>query len=143
MIEFLKYIAVVVFILGSNFVNAQDLASVDKRKRDAMVKELDLNELQVTMIDTVFFQYSRQLNELDAQIQDIETSGEFAEEDVVVRVSVMQQEKKDLREVRELDLKMLLRPEQAVIYDEKIRPSKPQVLHFGIHNRADCNVCKK
>ncbi|MFT4779606.1 MAG: hypothetical protein ACI923_002147 [Flavobacteriales bacterium] len=124
-------------------MNAQDLASVDKRKRDAMVKELDLNELQVTMIDTVFFQYSRQLNELDAQIQDIETSGEFAEEDVVVRVSVMQQEKKDLREVRELDLKMLLRPEQAVIYDEKIRPSKPQVLHFGIHNRADCNVCKK
>lgn len=143
MMKFLKYIAVVVFILGGNFVKAQDLASVDQRKRDAMVKELNLNAQQVSMIDTIFAQYGRQLSALDAEIQNIETSGAYPEDQVVVRVSVLQQEKKDLREVRELDLKMLLRPEQVAIYTEKIQPNKPQVLHFGIHNRADCNVCKK
>ena len=134
---------VFIIILTGNFVNAQELSSVDQRKRDAMVRELSLTTLQQSLIDTVFMRYAEKLNDLDLRISDIETSGEFAEEDVVVRVSVLQQEKKDLRALRELDLKMLLQPEQVVIYDEKIQPNKPKVLHFGIHNRADCNVCVK
>jgi len=57
------------------------------------------------------------------------------------KVSALNQKKKDIRDMRELDVRLQLNPAQLKIYDEKIKPVKPQVLHFGLHNRADCKVC--
>lgn len=95
------------------------------------------------MLDSLFIGYARELNAIDARIDSAEANPEISEDQLLVRINVLNQEKKDLKEVRELDIKSVLQPEQVAIYDEKVAPQKPKVLHFGIHNRADCNVCTK
>jgi len=62
---------------------------------------------------------------------------------VMTEIKVKNQIIKDIREERDLEIQSLLNPEQLAIYNEKVKPQKPQVLHFGMHNRADCNVCKQ
>jgi len=37
---------------------------------------------------------------------------------------------------------LALPQELRVRFEQLISPSRPAVLHFGIHNRMDCNVCK-
>lgn len=62
---------------------------------------------------------------------------------LAVQLKVINQQIKDLREERDLAIQAELNPDQLEIYTTRIKPAKPQVLHFGLHNRADCNVCKE
>ncbi|WP_306643681.1 hypothetical protein [Sanyastnella coralliicola] len=134
---------IVVLICASNFGYAQDLSIVDKRKRDAIDKNITLTPDQSAAIDSVFQHYAAEFNLLDLRTDEVESDTLLTEDQVLVRIQMIGQEKKDLRELRELDIRAQLNKEQLVIYDEKIQPAKPQVLHFGIHNRADCGVCKQ
>jgi hypothetical protein len=139
---------IIVFVLlvigwAPKFAKAQDLSPADQRKRDAISEAIELTEQQAVMLDSLFIGYARELNAIDARIDSAEANPEISEDQLLVRINVLNQEKKDLKEVRELDIKSVLQPEQVAIYDEKVAPQKPKVLHFGIHNRADCNVCTK
>lgn len=127
----------------ANFGIAQELSPADQRKRDAIVKELTLNEQQVVLLDSLYTQCAVKLEEIDLRLKEVSRSDSLSEDQVLVRTSVMQQERKDLREIRDLETKAFLSTEQQALFDEKIAPQKPQVLHFGIHNRADCNVCNQ
>ena len=55
----------------------------------------------------------------------------------MTQLKVLNQQIKDVREMRDLDIVKSLNAEQLQIYNEKIKPAKPQILHFGLHNRAD------
>ncbi len=52
------------------------------------------------------------------------------------------EKKKLLKNSRELNLRSLFTTEQSIIYDTKIKPGKPAVIHMGInHDRVNCTVC--
>ncbi len=121
--------------------NAQELSAADERKRKALSEQLGLLPLQEQLLDTLFYAYAREFAALDAQMKAAERDPALSEEDVVLRMHVISQERTDLRAVRELDIKTILTPEQRVVYEERIQPAKPNVLHFGIHNKMDCNIC--
>lgn len=127
----------------SKIGNAQELSTADQRKKVTIFREIELTPQQESMIDSLFVSYAQELNAIDTRIDSLEADPNLNEDQLLVRINVLNQEKKDLKEVRELDIKSVLQPEQVAIYDEKVAPQKPKVLHFGIHNRADCNVCDK
>ena len=125
----------------TNVAIGQQLSPADQRKRSAISENIELHPVQSTLLDSLFTSYGRTLHSVDLRIDEIESDTSMTEDQVLLRINILNQEKKDIREMRELDIKSILRPDQVIIYDEKVAPSKPQVLHFGIHNRADCKVC--
>lgn len=140
----MKWLCVHVFLLVCTSLLAQDatLSRMDQRKKNAMTTELNLSESQQQQTDSIFKAFAITLNEIEGSLKTAQRDTTIAEADLNSMLSDFNQEKKDLRLLRDLELKGLLTPEQVKIYDDVIAPSKPQVLHFGIHNRADCNVCK-
>jgi len=49
---------------------------------------------------------------------------------------------KQCKTSRNVLITLALPQELRVRFEQLISPSRPAVLHFGIHNRMDCNVCK-
>ncbi|PCJ81448.1 MAG: hypothetical protein COA49_04965 [Bacteroidetes bacterium] len=49
---------------------------------------------------------------------------------------------RDCEDRRNIAIKVSLPISLRSVFDEIFYPQKPAVLHFGIHNRADCKVCK-
>lgn len=133
-----------VFLLVCNSLLSQDatLSRMDQRKKNAMVTELNLTESQQQQTDSIFKVFAITLNDIEDSLKTAQRDTTIAEVDLNSMLRDFNQEKKDLRKLRDLELRRLLTPEQVKIHDEVIVPSKPQVLHFGVHNRADCNVCK-
>lgn len=126
----------------ANIGFAQELAAVDQRKLDAIEKTLELSDDQSKKIEALFTKYGALLSEVDKQIS-ITQKSDLPEDQIPSRISAYNQEKKDLRDLRELEIKSILNPLQRETYETKIQPEKPQVLHFGLHDRANCNVCVK
>ena len=140
----MKWMLVHVFLLVCNSLLSQDatLSRMDQRKKNAMVTELNLTESQQQQTDSIFKVFAITLNDIEDSLKTAQRDTTIAEVDLNSMLRDFNQEKKDLRKLRDLELRRLLTPEQVKIHDEVIVPSKPQVLHFGVHNRADCNVCK-
>lgn len=136
----------IMFFIGlitiANIGFAQELAAVDQRKLDAIEKTLELSDDQSQKIEALFNKYGALLSEVDKQIS-ITQKSDLPEDQIPSRISAYNQEKKDLRDLRELEIKSILNPLQRETYETKIQPEKPQVLHFGLHDRANCNVCVK
>ncbi|MDZ4751474.1 MAG: hypothetical protein SGI87_07675 [Flavobacteriales bacterium] len=102
--------------------------------------ELNLTSVQFAAIEKIYNSKQLELNACDSSIKVFEKTLDD-EVQLQTKVSALNQKKKDIRDMRELDVRLQLNPAQLKIYDEKIKPVKPQVLHFGLHNRADCKVC--
>ena len=139
------FVHTVVFFLIGNLLHAQEteLSSVDQRKRDAMVEKLNLSEVQLNQVDSVFHVFAPKILSYDLELKTVQRDTTLTDKELSTRMIVIRQNKKDERELRELELKTLLLPEQVLVYEKDIAPTKPKVLHFGIHNRADCKVCVK
>jgi hypothetical protein len=130
--------------IGSNFLatglNAQ--SSKDLVFIERMNEELSLSSIQKTSIIEVYHKTMLELDSVQQVIKVIEKSA-MPEEQVRLQVLVLNQEKKDIKEFRDLEVEQLLESEQLAKYKSDIKPDKPAVLHFGIHNRDDCRVCTK
>lgn len=48
----------------------------------------------------------------------------------------------ECRASRSKDIRAALDSSVRVDFDALALPERPRVLHFGVHNRMDCNVCK-
>lgn len=107
-----------------------------------MVETLNLDSIQKNQIDSIYGVHHQELNRVEHEMDSLERS-EISEEGLNLRISVLNQEKRDIREFRELDVLNTMTKEQQAIYAEKIKPEKPKVLHFGLHDRANCKVCLK
>ena len=46
------------------------------------------------------------------------------------------------RAYRSKDIRAALDSSARLAFDALALPKRPRVLHFGVHNRMDCNVCK-
>ncbi|MDP4665989.1 MAG: hypothetical protein NWS37_07105 [Flavobacteriaceae bacterium] len=138
----LRIMFFILFISIANIDYAQELAAIDQRKLDAIEKTIELDVNQKQQIQDVFSKYAVLISDIDKQISNTQKS-DIPEEQIPLRVSAYNQDKKDLRELRELEIKGILNSSQRLVYEEKIQPEKPQVLHFGLHDRANCNVCVK
>ena len=90
----------------------------------------------------VYLTHQSELNQLQAELDSLEKF-ETNESMLQLKMNVINQQKKDVRDQRELEFLALLTEAQRATYEERIKPQKPQVLHFGIHDRAKCNVCNK
>jgi hypothetical protein len=138
----LRIMFFILFISIANIDYAQELAAIDQRKLDAIEKTIELDVNQKQQIQVVFSKYALLISDIDKQIPNTQKS-DIPEEQIPLRVSAYNQDKKDLRDLRELEIKGILNPSQRLVYEKKIQPEKPQVLHFGLHDRANCNVCVK
>lgn len=105
-------------------------------------KELTLSEIQKQPLDSIYAKYTLEIYKIDSAIKSVQQS-DSSEEMINNEVSRLNEERKMKKDLRELDLLSILNEQQKKIYAEKIKPAKPQVLHFGInHDRASCVVCE-
>ncbi len=122
-------------------VSAQ-LSEKDSRFLSTVRDTLQLSTDQNSRLERVYLDCQKELDKLQNEVDSLEKFEE-SESLLNLKVNVLNQKKKDVKEQRELDLRAILTVEQKEIYDAKIKPQKPKVLHFGIHDRAKCNVCIK
>jgi hypothetical protein len=103
--------------------------------------ELNLNEVQSAVVDTLYKKTSADIRMIDKEIMSLSRKS-ILEEEKKNKIAALELNKKNIRESRDLSVKLMLTTEQKKIYDEKIKPSKPAVLHMGLtHDRASCTVC--
>ena len=114
----------------------------DARFVAKLKQELGLTQHQSLELDSLYAMFNLGLQAIQDDIDRIESS-DASEKEINMRVSIKVQEKKDLKEEREQALLRVLSDDQRITYETDIKPAKPAVLHFGIHNRADCNVCTR
>ena len=120
--------------------NAQ-LNATDSLHLALLNHELLLNPSQTAAIDSLLRSTSSSIVSLDKEIARISRS-DLDEATKTQQLTVLKEKKKLLKEDRELSIQLLLNSDQRKIYDEKIKPAKPAVLHMGMnHDRANCNVC--
>jgi len=142
MIRLSKYILSIVAVLCNLHAASQELSARDSRFIDQLRTELALDSVQQKAVDTLFWNSHLDMNVVAHEVDSLERA-DISEEILNLKIAVLNQKKKDIREYRELGLMDVLTREQQTIYSKRIKPSKPQVLHFGIHDRAKCNVCIK
>lgn len=102
---------------------------------------LKLTPEQTKLVDRIIATDSNEIYELDKEHQRIaRTEAQTEERDQ--RLATLREKKKNLKEMRELNLRLALNSEQWSIYQEKIKPGAPSVVHMGMnHDRATCTVC--
>lgn len=105
-------------------------------------KELAIESPQKHKVDSIYIHYTTEMYKLDAEIKKVQQS-DLSEDSINKEVSRLNEERKLKKDLRELDLIAVLNEQQKKVYIEKIKPAKPQVLHFGInHDRASCVICE-
>ena len=57
-------------------------------------------------------------------------------------IKLISKDIKDCRTRRNISIQIIFPIKMRGIFEELTSPNRPAVLHFGLHNRADCNVCK-
>ena len=82
------------------------------------------------------------IEDYNKKIKEVEKSM-VLEDEILERVTELYKRKKGCVELRNAQINLKLPLELRTTFNELIAPNRPAVLHFGIHNRADCNVCKK
>jgi hypothetical protein len=139
-----KYILAIIsfLIISSSGVLAQQLTEQDSSFLSKLHTELSTDNLQKHKIDSVYTDAVVKLHDIDTSIKAWEKA-DVTEEELNTKVLELNIKKKDIRDIRDAQIQLLLNESQRKIYLEKIKPTKPAVLHFGMnHDRANCNVCR-
>jgi len=139
-----KYILAIIsfLIISSSGVLAQQLTAQDSSFLSKLHSELNTDNLQKHNIDSVYTDAVVKLHDIDTSIKAWEKA-DVTEEELNTKVLELNIKKKDIRDIRDAQIQLQLNESQRKIYLEKIKPTKPAVLHFGMnHDRANCNVCK-
>lgn len=87
-------------------------------------------------------EFDGKISDLNSKIKKFERS-DLSEDEILENVLEVNRNKKVSVSLRNATIKLQLPVELRSKFEELIAPNRPAVLHFGIHNRADCNVCKK
>ena len=129
-------------IISSSGVLAQQLTAQDSSFLSKLHTELSTDNVQKHKIDSIYSDAVVKLHDIDTSIKAWEKA-DVTEEELNTKVLELNIKKKDIRDVRDAQIQLLLSDAQRKIYLEKIKPTKPAVLHFGMnHDRANCNVCR-
>ena len=139
-----KYILAIIsfLVISSSGVLAQQLTAQDSSFLSKLHTELSTDNLQKHKIDSVYTDAVVKLHDIDTSIKAWEKA-DVTEEELNAKVLELNIKKKDIRDIRDYQIQLQLNESQRKIYLEKIKPTKPAVLHFGMnHDRANCNVCR-
>jgi hypothetical protein len=129
-------------IISSSGVLAQQLTAQDSSFLSKLHTELSTDHVQKQKIDSIYTDAAVKLHDIDTSIKAWEKA-DVTEEELNTKVLELNIKKKDIRDIRDAQIQLLLNESQRKIYLEKIKPTKPAVLHFGMnHDRANCNVCR-
>ena len=75
-------------------------------------------------------------------IQDSLEAAPMSESELLKALGPVRTALGDCRSSRSNDSRAALDSSARVAFDALALPERPRVLHFGVHNRMDCNVCK-
>lgn len=89
----------------------------------------------IKIADAKIIRYDKQIKELQAS--------DISEDELIYKVMGLQGIKKSAKNYRNATISLALPQELRIVFEELTSETRPAVLHFGIHNRADCNVCIK
>lgn len=122
-------------------MNGQAVSKSDSLYLTTLKNELILTDSQYIFVDSVYVNAQMRIVVIDKEVQKISRS-DLQQEAKDEKVKALISEKKNLKEMRDLDIQLALTEEQKKIFEEKVKTVKPTAGHFGIsHDRASCVVC--
>ncbi len=74
--------------------------------------------------------------------QDSLESADISEEALLAALADVRRELAACRQQRKRAIRAALPEHLRAPYDDLAQPERPAVLHFGLHNRMECVVCK-
>lgn len=148
MIRFILTLALIcgVFVSWSqtpaiDSLNVSILTAQDQARIKSMKEKLSLNEKQNELIPRIFIHYHVLIQEQKEIMSTLAEETSINEEERLKDLNARSEFIKQLRDERDLNVELLLTAEQKEIYLTQIKIAKPQVLHFGVHDRMNCPVC--
>jgi len=117
------------------------LSSQDQAKIKSMRAKLNLSEKQDLLIPSIYLHYQGLIEDQKKIMSTVAEQPSVNEEERLKDLNMRSEYVKKLREERDLNVELALTPEQKEIYLTQIKIAKPQVLHFGVHDRMNCPVC--
>ena len=75
-------------------------------------------------------------------VQDSLEAAPISEADLLAQLTEVRAALGACREDRRLAMRKALPDDLKRSFDELAQPNRPNVLHFGLHNRMECVVCK-
>ena len=122
-------------------VDISVLSAQDQAKIKSILTKLNLSEQQQLLIPSIFVHYHGLIEEQKKIMSIVAEQPSVNEEERLKDLNMRSEFVKKLREERDLNLELAFTPEQKEIYLTQIKIAKPQVLHFGVHDRMNCPVC--
>ncbi len=117
------------------------LSAQDQAKIKSMRAKLNLTEQQQLLIPSIFVHYHELIEDQKKIMSIVAEQPSVNEEERLKDLNMRSEFVKKLREERDLNVELALTSEQKEIYLTQIKIAKPQVLHFGVHDRMNCPVC--
>ena len=117
------------------------LSAQDQAKIKSMRAKLNLTEQQNLLIPSIYLYYHGLIEDQKKIMSILAEEPSVNEEERLKDLNARSEYVKRIREERDLNLELALTPEQKEIYLTQIKIAKPQVLHFGVHDRMNCPVC--
>lgn len=122
-------------------VDISVLSAQDQAKIKSMRAKLNLTEQQQLLIPSIFVHYHGLIEEQKKIMGIVAEEPSVNEEERLKDLNMRSDAIKRFRDERDLNIELALTPEQKEIYLTQIKIAKPQVLHFGVHDRMNCPVC--
>lgn len=135
-------ISLIISILaGVNAFSQAKLSPADSTHLALLKKELSLTPLQVNQADSILRVTTEKITALDKELMQTSRSN-LPQEEKERKQAELREQKRNAKENRDLSILLLFTTDQRAIYDSRIKPSKPGVLHMGMnHDRAQCEIC--
>ena len=122
-------------------VDISVLSAQDQAKIKSMRAKLNLSEQQDLLIPSIYMHYHGLIEDQKKIMSIVAEEPSVNEEERLKDLNARSEFIKKLRDERDLNIELVLTPEQKEIYLNQIKIAKPQVLHFGVHDRMSCPVC--
>ena len=117
------------------------LSAQDQARIKSIESKLNLSQQQHLLIPSIFVHYHGLIEDQKKIMDTVAERPSVNEEERLKDLNARSEFVKKLREERDLNVELALTPEQKEIYLTQIKIAKPQVLHFGVHDRMNCPVC--
>lgn len=75
-------------------------------------------------------------------LQDSLEASPISEAALLERLTEIRVELGACRDGRKMAMRRVLPDQMKLAFDQLAQPNRPSVLHFGLHNRMECVVCK-
>jgi hypothetical protein len=122
-------------------VDISVLSAQDQAKIKSMRAKLNLTEQQDLLIPSIYMHYHGLIEDQKKIMSIVAEEPSVNEEERLKDLNMRSEFIKKLRDERDLNIELALTSEQKEIYLTQIKIAKPQVLHFGVHDRMNCPVC--